>query len=157
MSQTISHLKTLLKQDINDLDTLFNLLRAEKSSLETRDNEQITRLCAHKSELVKQIDTRAKQKAKTIAGSGLGIKPGQVGAALATLGDQELSALWTTSLEKLEHCKHANQVNGAIISHSVQRTSKLMNIIRGQSNTPKLYGQQGKSQSLAAGQVIGKA
>jgi len=156
-SHAIEQLKSLLKQDLNDLDRLNQLLAEEKASLKTRDSVKIEQSSLIKSELIKQIDARAKLKAKTIANSGLGIKPGHVGEALKSLGDPGLSALWDESLEKLTLCKDENLVNGTIISHSIQRTSKLMTIIRGQSAAPNLYGQQGKSQSYSGSQMIGKA
>jgi len=157
MSQFIEQLKQHLSQDLSDLDKLTELLRSEKELLKTRDHEAIQRTAKHKSELVGQIEQRSKTKAKLIASSGLGIKPGHVEASLSKLGDSELIELWKASRSKMELCKERNQVNGSIISRSLQRTNKLMSIIRGQNRNENLYSQQGKEQSLSGRHSIGKA
>lgn len=157
MNQFTEELKKLLKQDIADLIALNSLLEQEKITLTTRNTQKINQLAAHKSQTVTQLESRAKLKAKLMTSSGLGIRPGQVEEKLAELNDSELMKLWQESREKLSTCQQQNTINGSIISQSRQRVSKLMTIIRGQNNTPNLYGQQGKAQSFNSSHRIGKA
>ncbi len=157
MSQFISELKATLHQDISNLDTLSELLNEEKAQLRVRNSKAIDAISKRKTELVKQIEVSAKHKAKLFSASGLGIRPGQVTGAIHALGDEELSSLWRTSREKLESCKEMNHINGTVISRSLQRTQKLMSIIRGQGKSPNLYGQSGKEQRFGSGQQLGKA
>ena len=157
MSDSIEQLKTLVQQDISDLEQLNQVLIQEKQLLATRDVEQIKRISSQKDALVKQVETRAKQKAKLLATSGLGIKPGNVTATLETYGDQQLLTSWKASLELLDQCKRRNEVNGAIITRSQHRTAKLMTIIRGQNATPSLYGQKGKQSIMSGRQTLGRA
>ena len=152
-----TELKHLLEQDIKDLDSLEQVLTSEKIALQERDTPEIESTSKNKASLIQQIEARAKQKAKLLATSGLKIKPGQVTPALVSLGDTQLLNLWKESVVKLKQCKEHNEINGTIISHSLSRTSKLMSIVRGQSNKPNLYGQQGKTQSYSNTQVLGKA
>ena len=157
MSTFIPDLKNTLKQDISDLDTLLKLLSTERTLLQTRKSDEIDAISKHKSSLVNQIELRAKAKAKLFASSGLGVRPGKVEETLRTLNDDELTSLWNVSRDKLALCKERNLVNGAIINRSLSRTTKLMNILRGKSNAPNLYGQKGREQSYAGTQRIGKA
>ncbi len=157
MSEFTDQLKLLLKQDIVDLESLKNLLEQEKNTLTTRNTDRINTLSNNKTQTVQQLESRAKIKATLIAKSGLGIKPGKVGEQLHSLNDSELVNLWQTSREKMQQCKNINLVNGNIISRSLQRTNKLMMIIRGQNKSQNLYGQQGKEQSYSASHRIGKA
>lgn len=158
MSDVIDNLKHLLKQDIQDLDTLQQILSAEKTALKSRDSDKIQHITQNKSSLVQQIETRAKQKAKLLASSGLGVKPGKVTETLESFGDRELTELWKQSVQELKTCKDKNAVNGSVISHTLQRTAKLMSIIRGQGNKPDLYGQKGKTSSMSGGRhILGKA
>jgi flagellar biosynthesis/type III secretory pathway chaperone len=157
MNQFTADLKKLLKQDIIDLTTLTSLLEQEKITLTTRNTQKINQLAEHKSQTVNQLETRAKLKAKLIASSGLGIRPGQVEEKLATLNDQELMSLWKDSRDQLSACQQQNAVNGSIITQSRQRVTKLMDIIRGQNKAPNLYGQQGKTQAFKSTHRIGKA
>ena len=157
MSTFTEQLKTLLRQDIVDLDTLKKLLEQEKQTLTTRNTNQINVISNNKSQTVKQLESRAKIKAQLIAKSGLGIKPGKVEEKLQTLNDADLIHLWQTSRSKMQACKDINYVNGSIINRSLQRTNKLMMIVRGQNKKQNLYGQQGKEQSYGSSQRIGQA
>tara|TARA_R110001592_G_scaffold138511_5_gene357734 strand:+ start:34115 stop:34588 length:474 start_codon:yes stop_codon:yes gene_type:complete len=157
MNQFTEELKELLKQDIIDLASLKSLLEQEKITLTTRNIQKINQLTEQKSKTVAQLESRAKLKAKLMAGSGLGIRPGQVEEKLFTLNDKELMSLWQTSRDQLNKCQEQNSVNGSIISQSRQRVTKLMTIIRGQNKTPNLYGQQGKTQAFNSSHRIGKA
>jgi len=157
MSEFTVQLKALLKQDIVDLDALKSLLEQEKRTLTTRNTTQIKKIAEHKSMTVQQLESRAKLKAKLIAASGLGMRPGEVEKTLSTLNDAELMTLWHESRNKLTNCKDSNLVNGNVISRSIQRTNKLMMIVRGQNKSQNLYGQQGKEQNYAGSHRIGKA
>lgn len=157
MNPITQQLNDLLELDIRDLKALQVTLDQEKEALKTRITEEIHRASKTKESLIKTIETRAKQKAKLLATSGLGIKPGHVLQALKQLGDQNLITRWEKCTALMNDCKAQNEVNGKLISSSLSRTSKLMNIIRGQSNTPKLYGQQGHTQAVSNRQVLGKA
>lgn len=157
MSTFTEQLKNLLRQDIVDLDSLRKLLEQEKLTLTTRNTEQIKLISNNKTQTVKQLESRAKIKAQLIAKSGLGIKPGQVEEKLQTLDDADLVNLWQTSRSKMQACKDMNYVNGSIINRSLQRTNKLMMIVRGQNKKQNLYGQQGKEHSYGSSQRIGQA
>jgi len=157
MSEFTDQLKNLLRQDIVDLDALKKLLEQEKHTITTRNTDRISLLANNKSATVQQLELRAKDKAKLIARSGLGIKPGKVEDKLLTLEDSELIDLWQTSRSKMQQCKDINLVNGDVISRSLQRTNKLMKIIRGQGKAQNLYGQKGKEQSYGSSHRIGKA
>jgi len=150
-------LKQLLKKDIVDLEQLKLLLNSEKETLKTRNSSKIETIAQHKSQKVKQLELRAKLKAKLIASSGLEIKPGEVETTLNSLSDDELLSLWHQSRKMLQECKDSNLVNGNILNHSLQRTNKLMMIIRGQNKSQNLYGQEGKESCYSGSHRIGKA
>lgn len=157
MSMFQSQLKSTLKQDIQDLNSLSDLLKQEKELLKTRESKSIEALANKKSQIIKQIETRAKAKAKLFASSGLGIRPGKIESALQAMNDPELMSLWIASREKLTLCKEQNLVNGAIITRSKQRVGRLMDIIRGKHKAPNIYGQKGKEQSFSDNHRIAKA
>lgn len=157
MSEFTEQLKKLLRQDIVDLDSLKKLLEQEKLTLSTRNTDKINLIATNKTQTVQQLEARAKVKARLIAKSGLGIKPGHVEEKLQTLSDADLINLWQTSRDKMKECKDINYVNGSIINRSLQRTNKLMMIVRGQNKKQNLYGQQGKEQSYGSSNRIGTA
>jgi len=157
MSQFTEQLKQLLKQDISELSNLNKLLETEKETLKTRNSQQIRAIANSKQHVIQSLESRAKLKAKLIAKSGLGIRPGEVETTLRKLNDQELIDLWQSSRDKLSACKDKNHIIGSIITRTLGRTNKLMSIVRGQNNSQKLYGQQGKESSYSGSQIIGQA
>ena len=157
MSQFTEQLKHLLKQDISELNNLNRTLDAEKETLKSRNSNQIQAIANSKQQIIQSLESRAKLKAKLIAKSDLGIRPGEVENTLKTLNDDELITLWQASREMLSTCKDKNHINGSIITRTLTRTNKLMSIIRGQNSSQKLYGQKGKESSYSGRQIIGQA
>lgn len=157
MQQFINQLSALLKADLAELNQLEFVLNKEKISLEHRDHQAIDKLTSQKQQLVQSLESRAKQKATLLACSPLKIRPGQVRDKICSLGDDQLIELWDQSVTKLGACKQSNLINGTIISHSLQRTNRVMSILRGQANIPTTYGQSGKARSYGGSTSIAKA
>lgn len=157
MSAFSKQLSSLLQEDLTNISQLEAILQQEREAITRRDTKNINRITQQKKELIQQLDGRAKSKATLLAKSGLGIRPGHVEESLRKLGDAELMTLWQESRSALENCKEKNMTNGLLISRSLQRTNKLMTIIRGQAKAPSLYGQRGKETSYSGSQHLGKA
>lgn len=157
MSAFSENLYSLLKTDLADIEQLQKALASERTAISSRSVTDIKRITEQKQLLLQSLDQRAKQKAQLIAQSGLGIRPGQVEASISKLNDEKLIALWRKTRSALEACKEKNKTNGLMISRSLQRTNKLMSIIRGQAKAPKLYGHQGKETNFSSQQHLGKA
>ncbi len=157
MTISIDKLKTLLQEDINDLAKLNEILQKERSALKDRSTDDIQTISAEKSSRLKTIEYRAKQKAQLFVAAGHSIKAGAFEQAVTAINNPELSTLWADVNQALKHCKEQNSVNGTVVSHSLKRVNKLMNIIRGQNNKPNLYGASGREHAMSGMNSIGKA
>lgn len=157
MTISIDRLKTLLQEDLNDLAQLNEILQNERSAIKDRSTDSIQKISAEKSSLLKTIEYRAKQKAQLFVEAGHAIKAGAFEQAVVAINNTELTALWTKVNQALKHCKDQNAVNGTVVSHSLKRVNKLMNIIRGQNNKPNLYGASGREHAIGGMNSIGKA
>lgn len=158
MQLFVEQLTALLNADFTELEQLECVLDKEKTSLQQRDRLTIDKLASQKQQIIQSIEQRAKQKAALLASSPLKIRPGQIRDKLAALNNPKLLALWDQTTAKLDACKQRNQVNGAIISHSLLRTGRLMNILRGHSSTPTTtYGQTGKARNYGGSTSIARA
>jgi len=158
MQQFVEQLTALLESDLIELDQLELVLGQEKSSLQQRDRIALDKITVQKQQIIQSVEKRAKQKAALLANSSLKIRPGQVREKLTSLNNPNLLAVWDRAAVKLETCKQRNQVNGAIISHSLMRTNRLMNILRGQTSLPATtYGQSGKTRNYGGSTTIARA
>lgn len=158
MQQFVEQLSALLNADLTELEQLEFVLDNEKTSLQQRDRVALDKLATQKQQIIQSIERRAKQKAALLASSPLKIRPGQVRDKLAALNNRSLLDLWDNTVTKLDTCKQRNQVNGAIISHSLLRTNRLMNILRGHASAPTTtYGQTGKARNYGGSTSIARA
>jgi flagellar biosynthesis/type III secretory pathway chaperone len=158
MQQFVEQLTALLNADFTELDQLEFLLGKEKTCLQQRDRLGLEKLASQKQQIIQSIERRAKQKAALLASSPLKIRPGQVREKLSELNDKNLLALWDSTATKLDTCKQRNQVNGTIISHSLLRANRLMNILRGHSSSPTTtYGQTGKTRNYGGSTTLARA
>jgi len=136
---------------------MTEVLSNEANAFVDSNSDCIKTLLNQKTDLLTSIEQRAKIKARLMAESGLGIRPGKVEKLLLTIPDPELHSLWQSVNTQLLLCKEKNKVNEKIVSHSLKRVNQMMSILRGQQNTPSLYASSGRKKSLAAGQYIGEA
>jgi len=150
-------LKQLLEKDLQDLSLLTSTLTDESLALKQRDAEAISSCSKTKAQLIKQIEDRARAKVKLITASGAPIKAGNVQDGITSLGDLELTNLWQSSLKALQECKDLNTINGLVIERSRTRNQKIMDMVRGKHQKPKLYGNKGGEQSYAGSNRIAKA
>ncbi|WP_250658458.1 flagella synthesis protein FlgN [Alkalimarinus coralli] len=157
MPLLIDRLKTLLQEDIQDLTRLSELLNKERTALKERSNDSLKLLTSEKSSRIKSIEHRAKEKAKLFIDAGHQIRKGEFEKVIADIPDPELQALWRKVNVGLRFCQDQNTINGKVVSHSLKRVNKLMDIVRGQHNKPNLYGSSGKESSIGGLNSIAKA
>ncbi|MFD2228785.1 flagella synthesis protein FlgN [Alkalimarinus sediminis] len=157
MPLSVDRLKTLLQDDIKDLTKLSEILNKERTALKERSNTAIQTLASEKSTCIKSIEYRAKEKAKMFVDAGYQIKKGEFEKAIAEIQDPSLQALWRKVNIGLRFCQDQNTINGKVVSHSLKRVNKLMDIVRGQHNKPNLYGSSGKENSFGGLNSIAKA
>ncbi len=157
MPLQIDRLKALLQEDLKDLTRLSEILINERSSLEERSSTTLQQITSDKSACLKTVEYRAKEKARLFVDAGYTIKAGEFEKVVSTISDPALHALWKEVSQKLKHCKDQNTINGTVVSHSLKRVNKIMNIIRGQHNKPNLYGSSGKEHAIGGLNSIAKA
>ncbi|UZE97759.1 flagella synthesis protein FlgN [Alkalimarinus alittae] len=157
MPLSIDRLKTLLQEDIQDLTRLSEILNKERTALKERSNAAIQELAIDKSTCIKSIEHRAKAKALLFVDAGYQIKKGEFEKVIAEIPDESLQSLWRKVNVGLRFCQDQNTINGKVVSHSLKRVNKLMDIVRGQSNKPNLYGSSGKESTIGGLNSIAKA
>lgn len=157
MPLSIDRLKTLLQEDIKDLTILSEILNKERTALKERSNTSIKQLANDKSTTIKAIEYRAKEKARLFIDAGYQIKKGEFEKIISEIPDSSLQALWRKVNIGLRFCQDQNTINGKVVSHSLKRVNKLMDIVRGQHNKPNLYGSSGKESSIGGLNSIAKA
>ncbi len=153
----IDDLKTLLAQDISQLDELADLLGKEKTLLGNSDLRQLEALTQEKNRLLGAIRERAKQKIRTLVQMGYRPENGEPSRFIRSAGLIDVTELWQQADSKLKTCQALNQTNGRVISHLQKRLSRLTDIFRGATGQQKLYGARGEQTSVSSSTVLASA
>ena len=153
----IDDLKTLLAQDISQLDELADLLGKEKTLLGNSDLRQLEALTQEKNRLLGAIRERAKQKIRTLVQMGYRPENGEPSRFIRSAGLIDVTELWQQADSKLKTCQTLNQTNGWVISHLQKRLSRLTDIFRGATGQQKLYGARGEQTSVSSSTVLASA
>ncbi|MBU2952513.1 flagella synthesis protein FlgN [Marinobacter sp. F3R08] len=153
----IDDLKTLLLQDISQLETLAEILGREKSCLANSDLRQLEILTKEKNDLLDAVRERAKQKIRTLVQMGYRPESGEPSRFIRAAGFSELFGLWQEAEQNLRTCQTLNQTNGRVISHLQKRLSTLTDIFRGATGHQKLYGAKGQQTTVSGSTVLASA
>ena len=108
----IDDLKTLLSQDISQLETLADVLGKEKTCLANSDLRQLDALTREKNELLGAVREGAKQKIRTLVQMGYRPESGEPSRFIRSAGFSDLFELWQEADQKLRTCQTLNQTNG---------------------------------------------
>ncbi|PIE43336.1 MAG: hypothetical protein CSA50_05520 [Gammaproteobacteria bacterium] len=152
-------LKTLfdfLDSDLNDLPHLEHALNEERLALQERNLSLLEQSQLLKQQVLQRLEQRTRAKSDYLA-KACAPNPPTFATLVRVSSNAELKAKWQLVQTLLNQCKQANSVNGKIISHSQQRVTKIMEIVRGQSRQSSLYGSQGKREILPSGCMLAKA
>lgn len=153
----IDDLKTLLSQDISQLETLADVLGKEKTCLANSDLRQLDALTREKNDLLGAVRERAKQKIRTLVQMGYRPESGEPSRFIRSAGFSDLFELWQEADQKLRTCQTLNQTNGRVISHLQKRLSRLTDIFCGATGQQKLYGAQGQQTTVSSSTVLASA
>ncbi|MBE0487129.1 flagella synthesis protein FlgN [Marinobacter sp.] len=154
---TIDELKTLLSEDIRQLDTLADVLSQESQVLSSADIKPLEDITAKKDDILGQIRARAKQKIHLLVSMGYRPDAGEPSRFIRASGQDDLYRLWKAADEKMRACQDLNQLNGRVVGHLQKRLNKLTEIFRGASAQQKLYGAKGEQTSVSNRTILASA
>src|SRR5690554_2547461 len=153
----IDELKTLLSEDIRQLQTLADLLDREKQLLSSTDIKPLQEITVQKDGILTDIRERAKQKIHLLVSMGYRPDAGEPSRFIRAGGMEELYHLWKTADRHLRACQELNQNNGRVVGHLQKRLTRLTDIFRGASAQQKLYGAKGEQTSVSSGNILASA
>lgn len=153
-------LTSLLESDHQRLETLVELLHAEKVCLENRDLEQLARLLESKQQLMSAIEQSDQQRRQLLEKAGLA--SGQTGFAalgkiLATTDDHQTTELLASIENRLQQCRDLNEINRVIVHRSRLNTQRVLSMLRGTDSQQALYDSHGSTPAQPPGRELGSA
>ncbi len=149
----IEEARTLLAQ-------LDEILLQERESIKERTPSDLEQLLKNKKLLLEALEHNNIERSKVLTAAGFEVSESGAQSYFKQQSSSDsikLSEAWDVLKTSLEKCKNANLVNGKIINRSRQQVDLLLDIMRGQSNSPRLYTQAGSSSAISRQQPLAKA
>lgn len=135
-----------VEQDIQVCDQLIELLQRESEALKQRQTQTLENLIPEKNNLLGALANSANQRRAWLQALGKPTDETHWLELLQAMGGQKLLDQWQVFNDKLSNTKHLNDVNGKMIARGQQTINRLLDILRGQFDAPKLYNQSGTTQ-----------
>jgi flagella synthesis protein FlgN len=148
-------LSAIFEQDIPTTSQLLDLLQQERSALETRNYDQFQHIIAQKQELVAQLESHSNNRQQLLLEAGFTDEPKTLSAA-----DSQAPAVakaWRQLGEQWRHCQELNEINERIAKRTRLVVGQVLDLLRGQNNSAKLYTSTGDAKNTSSGRTITSA
>ncbi len=153
-------LQQLLENDRTQLDSLAELLQAEKNCLEQRDLERLNTLITQKQGILACIENNDHVRRKLLRQAGVPSDQTNLTHLKRLLGkggNNEFTALLDSIESRLEQCRELSEVNSIIVHRSRLNTQRALSILRGPAALADLYTSHGSKLGGSEQRDLGSA
>lgn len=150
-------IEQFIEQDFSAAEQLLQLLQQERQALESRDREALQRTLEAKLNPMQILERNAQQRAQLLTGNGYSNNNSGWLRFLADRKQHRLIPRWQQVTDLVKQGKEANEINGKLIARSRQTLEKVLSLLRGQTNTPSLYTNAGKTSNQTLSHTLIKA
>lgn len=163
MNATLSAPQILqqIQRDSEACEALLKLLNEEREALRERNMDELERILTEKSSHLEALEQSANQRSQLArqyaASSGAGSDQESWRELISSMKDENISESWLKLKDQLRVCKLENEVNGKLLTRNHQIYSRLLDIVRGQTQAPSLYTSRGNSSSSGSSNLVGEA
>jgi len=142
----------LIATALDNTQQLYQLLNEESILLKTKAQTQaIDIIVQKKNTLVSQLNTFTNQVEQLLASEKLDKQDGMIEyfaiAKQADIDTTESLSNWQKLTELSKKCRTLNEKNGASIHILNQHTQRILNILKGKSQTINTYSRDGRAKS----------
>lgn len=161
MERDYAHLIQLIREERRVVGDLVAVLEQEREALTARDVIAIENVTREKTLLLDTVERASAARTAWTREAGMDPAGDEFEAFIASpvvhARAPELATAWEDLCSALRVAHRENLVNGRIISRSRQSLGQLLNILRGQVDTPRLYGRGGRPGQSGDGGEIARA
>ncbi|UTF60823.1 flagella synthesis protein FlgN [Gilvimarinus sp. DA14] len=158
MSVNPQLVREMLARDQQAAEQLLTLLQQESEILKQRDHEALATLVEAKSEYINILEAHAGERTALLKSLSL---PADSNGWLSYMQNQtELTPMisaWEELQQTLAHCKKRNEINGKLIGRSQQTLKRLVNLIKGKTESSELYNAKGGTTNSSLSNTVVKA
>lgn len=154
---TIETITAQINADTQACTALIALFEEEQIALKERDLDKLDTLLESKSMHLNQLEQSAKIRFNWAKSYAQSPSNATWETLLAELRQPVLVEKWQALKTLFATCKAHNEINGRLIARNQQVFSRLVEIVRGQTQAPTLYGASGAASSYTGSHSVGEA
>lgn len=150
----------LLEQTVTELGRFLDVVASERRVLISGNIDQLPQIAQEKSALATRLADLENQRDAALGAAGFGRgKEGVDKWLSSSLADfhQPIRKTWTSYLELADKAKRENEINGKLISASLQQNQKALSTLLGDSGDTATYGADGQTKTSAGKRALGSA
>ena len=151
-------MEELLQQQVTCSQALLHSLEAERDALVERDLDTLADTTADKLRHTETLEALERRRVQLMQELGFDNDAGGIRRCLQSLPrSARLQSLWQQVLANVRACRTGNLTNGGILELGRQHVEQALSVLRGQSGSPALYGQDGDTAPRLGQRELGKA
>ena len=136
----------LLREAIEQAAVLSKQLADEAAALAGNNADQLESTVAEKDESVRKLEQFEQQRQKLFDEAGFASNRYGADACIKWCDqDGAVTRAWEQLLAEMEVCRHQNRVNGTAVELSRRNVQHLVDLLRGQLQTGRLYDPTGET------------
>ncbi len=147
-----------IDQDVSLCTQLLQLLQSEQDALKNREVEKVESLLEQKVPILEALELSAKQR-QSWASVSQGEENNEAlwTSLLSSLGNTSVKTQWEKLKGLYVDVRAQNEVNGKLLSRHQGTLQRLLDIMRGKTASPSLYGASGYSSAASQSNKVGEA
>ena len=138
-------LQRILDRSLECANRLLDLLRDERSALQSQDTEQLRAVTASKEQCVQRLESLEAERRSLCAAAGHGGNKAGMKDMLAWCDrSSAVTRAWNRLLQRIRQCDALNQTNGAVGRVRYEHVMSALAVLSGNSGGGALYGPEGE-------------
>ena len=150
-----SELQGTFIADLKTTRLLQGTLKKERSTLETRQYDQLEAIIALKAQLLEKLQQQILIRQQLFQTAGFHQESDALEAAKAEA--PAVAKAWQQIAEQWKSCQELSVINERIVQRTKQVVGQTLDLLRGQQGQQKLYDPSGETQSGQLGRSITSA
>lgn len=136
----------LLRKTIDQAAILRQQLADEAAALAANNANQLESVVIGKDESVRTLEQLEQQRQRLFDEAGFASNPYGADACIKWCDhDGAVKRAWEQLLGEMEVCRYQNRVNGTVVELSRRNVQHLLDLLRGQLHTGRLYDPTGET------------
>ncbi|NND68022.1 MAG: flagellar protein FlgN [Halioglobus sp.] len=156
--QAQEQLRGLLDQEVENLQSLHNILQREYNALVNAEIEALEQVTVLKNQALSIQAGLTNNRGRLVISILGSAEEDRLAQYVAASGDAQLENLFSRLSSLAQECHELNRTNGRLIAQKQQHTLGALDILRHTDSTGSTYSFSGKTDSAdQSGRTLGKA